>query len=69
MRNAMKPHVTRVRVIKAAFGADGKPTLFRGLVMSGAKVVASTTNMRNEMACLCIAEALRATHNAAQRAR
>ncbi len=69
MSTHMKPQIVRVRVLKAAFGPDGKPTLFRGIVMSGAKVVASTANMRNEMACLCIAETLRATHNAAQRAR
>lgn len=57
---------TRVRILKVAFGADGKPTMWRGIVMSGAKVVASTGNMRNEAACLCIAETLCATYNATQ---
>ncbi len=69
MRNVMSRATTRVRILKAAFGADGKPTMWRGIVMSGTKVVASTSNMRNEAACLCIAETLRATHNATQRAR
>lgn len=64
----MNKSTTRVRILKAAFGADGKPTLFRGVVMSGAKAVASTGNVRCPHACLCLAEALRTAHNVAQRA-
>lgn len=60
--------VTRIRVIDAAFGPDGRPTIFRGIVMHGAKMVASTRSMRNKQACLCIAETLRATYNVSQRA-
>ena len=60
--------VTRIRLLSAAFGADGKPTMWKAVVMNGASVVASTSVMRNERACLCIAETLRATYNVAQRA-
>ena len=63
----MSKSATRVRILKAAFGADGKATLFRGVVMSGAKVVASTSNVRCPHACLCLAEVLRSAHNVAQR--
>ncbi len=64
----MKPTVTRIRLLNAAHGADGKPTMFRAVVMHGAKVVASTSNMRNQIACLCVAETLQATYHVAQRA-
>lgn len=60
---------TRVRVINAAFGADGKPTLFRGIVMSGAAMVASTRNVRNRHVCACLAAALQASYDTAQRAK
>lgn len=60
--------VTRIRIVDAAYGPDGRPTIFRGIVMQGAKMVASTANMRNKAACLCIAETLRATYNVSQRA-
>lgn len=60
--------VTHTRVLDAAYGPDGKATIFRGIVMQGAKMVASTINMRNKQACLCITETLRATYNVSQRA-
>lgn len=63
----MKPIITRVRILHAAHGADGKPTMFRGIVMQGAKVVASTANLRSRHACVCVAETLRAAHNVAAR--
>jgi hypothetical protein len=65
----MNQRVTRVRILRVAYGADGKPTLFRGVVMSGAKVVASTSNVRDSAVCLCLAEALQSTYNVAQMAR
>lgn len=59
---------TRIRLIKAAFGADGKPSMYRAVVMSGAKAVASTSNVKDAQVALCLAEALRAAHNVSQRA-
>lgn len=59
---------TRIRIIRAAHGPDGRPTLFRGIVMSGATVVASTSNVRDSAVCLCLAEALQTAHRVAQRA-
>lgn len=60
---------TRVRILNAAFGADGKPTLFRGIVMSGATMIASTRNVRNKHVCACLAAALQASYDTAQRAK
>lgn len=60
---------SRVRILNAAFDASGKPTLFRGIVMSGATMVASTRNVRNKHVCACLAAALQAAHDTAQRAK
>lgn len=61
-------HPTRIRLLTAAHDAAGRPSMWKAVVMHGAKVVASTSNMRNERACLCVAETLRATYNVTQRA-
>lgn len=63
----MKPMVTRVRLLRAAYGADGKPSLYKGIVMSGAKVVASTSTIRDAAVCLCLTQALEASYRVAQR--
>lgn len=70
MRRTVNKRIpTRVRIVNAAFGADGKPTLFRGIVMSGAAIVASTRNVRNQHVCACLAAALQASYDTAQRAK
>ena len=63
----MKPIITRVRILRAGHGVDGRPNLFRGIVMSGAKVVASTSNVRDGAVALCLAQALESSYRVAQR--
>lgn len=60
---------TRVRILDAAFDASGKPTLFRGIVMSGTTMVASTRNVRNKHVCACLAATLQSAYDTAQRAK
>lgn len=63
----MKRISTRIRILNAGHGPDGRPNLFRGIVMSGATVVASTSNVRDKAVCACLAEALQSAHRVSER--
>ena len=63
----MKPTITRIRLLTAEHGVDGRPSLYKGIVMSGAKVVASTSNIRDAAVCLCLTQALESSYRVAQR--
>lgn len=57
-----KQIVTRIRILRAS------PTMYRGIVMHGAKMVASTANHSDSAVCARLASALESVYKVAQRA-